>query len=78
MPALLRRAVENRDCTLKNPEVIAIDGGSVFTLDIEDNVNDYLVRFILNLLDACCMNEDLTVIICRVLLNHIFHKMQED
>jgi hypothetical protein len=78
LPALLRRAVEKRDCALKNPEAIGIDGGSVFTLDIEDNVNDYLVRFILNLLEACCMNEDLTVIICRVLLNHIFHKMQED
>lgn len=24
------------------------------------------------------MNEELTVIICRILLNHLFHKMQED
>lgn len=67
-----------RDCALKNPEAIVIKGGSVFTMDIEDNVNDYLVRFILNFLEACCMNEDLTLIICRVLLNHIFHKIQED
>jgi hypothetical protein len=50
----------------------------VFTLDLEENVNDYLVKFILNLLEACCMNEELTVIICRILLNHLFHRMQDE
>ena len=52
-------------------------GGSFFTQDLEDNVNDYLVRFILNMLEACSMNEELTVIICRILLNYLFNKMQD-
>jgi len=50
----------------------------VFTVELEENANDYLVKFLLNLLEACCMNEELTVIICRILLNHLFHKMQEE
>ncbi len=50
----------------------------MYTVDIEANLNDYVIKFLLDFLEACCMNEELTIIICRVLINHLFNKMLEE
>ena len=51
---------------------------NVFTLELDDNDNDYQVRFILNLMEACCMKEDLSGIICRVLLNNLTNQIRDE
>lgn len=45
---------------------------------MEDNDNDYKVRFLLNLMEACCMKEELTGIICRVLFNYLTNSIRDD
>jgi len=59
---------------MKNPE-----GGpkNIFSVDLGVSQNDYLVRFLLNLLEACCINEEVAAIIPRILLNNLFNSIEE-
>jgi hypothetical protein len=60
-----RKAVNNP----KRPE-------NVLTLELEQTENDYLIKFILNFMEACCLQEELSGIICRVLLNNIANQIR--
>jgi hypothetical protein len=59
---------------MKNPEA---GPKNIFSIDLGASQNDYLVRFLLNLLEACCLNEEVTAIIPRILLNNLYNSMEE-
>ena len=70
LPALLERAVELRNEALKNPEAVK---ESFILLNLEENESDYLVWFILTLMEACSVEEKMPGIICRILINNLFY-----
>jgi hypothetical protein len=76
LPSLLKRGIFLRNQSISNPEV-APKIQSVLTLDLDGDDNDFVIRFMLNLMAACSLNEQVPGIICRVLLNHLFNQIME-
>lgn len=69
MPGVLELACQERQNALNNPEA---QPKNVFTLNLEDNESDYIVRFMLNLLEAVQVNEAVPLIIGRILINNLY------
>lgn len=70
----MKRSILVRNKSLSNPEAPI---KSVFTVDPEVDENDYQVKFMLDLMEACCLNETVPVIVCRVLLNYLFNLIMD-
>jgi hypothetical protein len=71
----VKHGIQFRTKALANPEAPRVE--SVLTADLEADANDFTVSFILNLIEACCTNEAVPGIICRVLLNTIFSQIMD-
>jgi hypothetical protein len=69
LPGVLELACQERQNALNNPESQA---KNVLTLNLEDNESDYIVRFMLDLLEAVQVNEAVPLIIGRTLLTNLY------
>ena len=70
LPALLNHGVQVRTKAINNPESPKIE--NIFTQNLEQDDNDFIISFLLNMMEACSQNEAVPGIICRVLLNNMF------
>jgi hypothetical protein len=70
----LELACQERQNALNNPEA---QRKSVLTLNLEDNESDYIVRFMLNLLEAVQVNEAVPLIIGRTLINNLYMQITD-
>ncbi len=69
LPGVLELACQERQNALNNPES---QPKNVLTLNLEDNESDYIVRFMLDLLEAVQVNEAVPLIIGRTLLTNLY------
>jgi hypothetical protein len=56
LPAVLERACAERGRALANPEATLVPPISIYLLNLEENESDYIVSFMLNLLEAVSDN----------------------
>ena len=47
----------------------------IFAQLLDGSLNDYQVNLSLNLMEACCANENVPVLIARILLNNLAIKI---
>ena len=50
----------------------------MFTLNLEENESDYIVRFMLNLLEAVQTNEAVPLLIGRILINSLHMQVSDN
>lgn len=74
LPGVLESACQERQNALNNPEAYT---KNVLTLNLEDNESDYIVRFMLNLLEAVQVNEAVPMIIGRILINNLYMQITD-
>ena len=75
---MLELACQERNKALTNPELSSIQPQNVLTLNLEDNESDYIVRFMLNLLEAVQVNEPVPLIIGRILINNLHMQITDN
>lgn len=51
---------------------------NIFLLNIEENESDYIVKFCLNLLEACSLNESVPAIVNRIILNNLSIQISDE
>jgi hypothetical protein len=66
-----------RDLGLKNPELVKGLENSLFLQLQEVNESDFIMRFSLNLLEACSVNEKVPGIIGRIIINNLYLQIKE-
>jgi hypothetical protein len=66
-----------RDLGLKNPELVKGLENSLFLQLQEANESDFIMRFSLNLLEACSVNETVPGIIGRIIINNLYLQIKE-
>jgi hypothetical protein len=75
---VLELACQERNKALNNPELSAIQHKNVLTLHLEENESDYIVRFMMNLLEAVQVNEPVPLIIGRILINNLHMQITDN
>jgi hypothetical protein len=60
-----------RGKALANPEAAMVPPISIYLLNLEDNESDYLVTFMLNLLETVSENQLVPQLIGRIILNSL-------